>query len=492
MANGSRSFKSDESFLEKISIGAIGTKKVFNKLIEQGHRPIELERGSMSYKIWKSIKIKRIRVPDLLCVNCGIRIESRAKTKLEITMSHSKSDKERSWDFGLNNEDYVALVKCKKSGERPIDWEASDFIQYIKVSHLRDTYKKKLINEINPKGAEEGFESRITWSSAISSSNGKISDINTAKKRIQFKRLNDDRTISLSLLKKDIEIQPLVNIGDKISENEIIASVVPIVKYFQCKPKVSENHYISLFQSKSLSERYAAAKSLSYFKIKKEALNSLIHTLNDSDEHIYIRLESAATLSRNNVKDGYKFIEDCLKSGHPVDKLEAIIVLGEINTKNSFKLLAKCLLDNNQHPEIRAGAAWSLGELGHKGSLPILIESFNAIEKSIKIEAARSLAKLSQKNCIEILNKLPKVNSDQKQGIAWAAAKAKGFSINNLLPNLTDKESRQWIAYILGMQNKEDYFNDIEKLKNKDPEVYFAVTVLWKILSSWIYGLEEY
>src|SRR3990167_2472148 len=88
-------FKTDESFLEKISIGAIGTRKAFDDLKRKGHTPIELERGSMNYKIWKRIKIKRIRVPDILCVNCGIRIESRAKSKFEISMSHSTSDPDR-------------------------------------------------------------------------------------------------------------------------------------------------------------------------------------------------------------------------------------------------------------------------------------------------------------------------------------------------------------------------------------------------------------
>src|SRR2546427_10221655 len=80
-----RSFKSDESFLEKISIGAIGTRRVFENLKKQGHHPLELERGSMSFKIWKTVKIKRIRVPDILCVRCGRRVESRAKTKFEVS-----------------------------------------------------------------------------------------------------------------------------------------------------------------------------------------------------------------------------------------------------------------------------------------------------------------------------------------------------------------------------------------------------------------------
>ena len=69
-----RSFKTDESFLEKLAIGATGTCAVFNDLKRQGHRPIELERGSLGFKIWKSIKIKRLRVPDILCLACGTRI----------------------------------------------------------------------------------------------------------------------------------------------------------------------------------------------------------------------------------------------------------------------------------------------------------------------------------------------------------------------------------------------------------------------------------
>ena len=32
----------------------------------------------------------------------------------------------------------------------------------------------------------------------------------------------------------------------------------------------------------------------------------------------------------------------------------------------------------------------------------------------------------------------------------------------------------------------------MEILRAQDSEVYFAATVLWQIMSSWIYNLEEY
>lgn len=61
-------------------------------------------------------------MPDILCVACGRRVESRAKTTFEISMSHSLSDPKRGWDYGLNDSDFVALVICRRVSDRPIDW----------------------------------------------------------------------------------------------------------------------------------------------------------------------------------------------------------------------------------------------------------------------------------------------------------------------------------------------------------------------------------
>ena len=70
-------FKRDWSFLDKITMGSVGTKRVIEILNAEGHQIIELERYCTSNKIW-STKIKRLRIPDLLCLRCGKRIESRA------------------------------------------------------------------------------------------------------------------------------------------------------------------------------------------------------------------------------------------------------------------------------------------------------------------------------------------------------------------------------------------------------------------------------
>jgi len=482
MANR-RAFKSDVSFLEKISLGAVGTQRVFEHLRNQGHNPLELERGSMSFKIWKKIKIKRIRVPDILCVSCGRRVESRAKTTFEISMSHSLSDPERGWDYGLNDSDFVALVISKRVSDRPIDWRVDELVQYISVRDLRSAQRNNLIVLVKPKGAEEGFEARISWPAAVAKSAGIIESV--TNDRIQYRRENDGRMITLSLSKQGLNLNPLVREGDAISENQVLAAVIPVVKQFPCSRKTGQEYYIAQLSSSSLSDRYTAVKALSTFP-SESVSKALIDKVNESNEHIYVRLEAAAGLARHNEEQGWSFVKQCLTDDYLQNRLEAVIVLGEIPNDTSCRLLCSVLT------EIRAGAAWALGELDNNLALSVLIDSFSAVDEGIRIEAARALAKLASRFTGEIVKEFPRAAPDKRPGIAWALSKSGKFKLEDLLNALVDEDTRHWVSYILGTQDQQRYIDQIEKLKARDSEVYFAVTVLWKIMTRWVYNLEEY
>jgi hypothetical protein len=475
------SFKTDESFLEKIAIGAIGTRRVFQNLQQLGHNPIELERGSMSYKLWKKIKIKRIRVPDILCVDSGTRIESRAKTNLEISMSHSLSDPERGWD-------YVALVHCDRSGDKPIDWVADEMVQYVSVRSLREKARQDEVYYVKPKGAQEGFESRITWPAAIASADGTIKS--SSDKLLQFCRANDQRTITLRLGKKGISMTPLVNVGDRVRQNQVLASVVPVAQTFPSNP-VSDSYYTDKLIGTALSERYAAAKALAFFQTP-HALHSLKQRLGDTNEHIYVKLEAAASLARFDQPEGYQFIETCLSDTYLQNVLESVIVLAEIKTPKSCDLLCSVLASDVEDAEIRAGAAWALGELNNKAALDALVASFSSLEPAIKVEAARALAKLSQNFAPDVVDRFRASTPVTRPGIAWALARSPKLKLVDLLPSLGNDDSRQWVSYIVGFQGEARYIEEIEKLRAADPQVYFATTVLWKILTSWIHNLTEY
>ncbi|MEW6687187.1 MAG: HEAT repeat domain-containing protein [Candidatus Edwardsbacteria bacterium] len=488
MANR-RSFKSDTSFLEKISAGAIGSQQVFENLRNQGHQPIELERGSMSFKIWRNIKIKRIRVPDLLCVTCGHRVESRAKSNFEISMSHSVSDPERGWDYGLNDNDFVALVVCKQVGNKPIDWLAEKLVQYISVKELRLALRDKNAIYMSPKGVGEGFETRIIWPSAVASSAGFIKAV--TKDYIQYHRQTDNRTITMRLQKKGLPMKPLVEVGDEVVPNQVCAAVIPVAKGFPCSPSINYTYYLDRLSSPSLSDRYAAAKALSVFK-QPVISRKLLIKVKDPNEHIYVRLEAAASLARYNDEQGWMFIEQCLADEYLQNRLEAVIILAEIPADISRLILSNVLKDNNQHPEIRAGAAWALGELRNKSALSDLIDSFSAVNENIRIEAARSLAKLASDYTPEIMREFPMAAREKRPGIAWALSKSGKFKLKDLLESLVDNDARHWVAYILGTQEQQRYIHEIELLKARDAEVYFAATVLWKIMTSWVYDLEEY
>lgn len=484
-----RGFKSDTSFLEKISMGAIATRRVFDHLQEQGHQPLELERGSMSFKIWKNIKIKRIRVPDLLCVTCGCRVESRAKTKLEISMSHSFSDQERGWDYDLHESDFVALVICRRVGEGPVDWKADELVQYVSVRDLRHAESNNQIIFMEPKGAEEGFESRVTWPAAIATSAGTVESV--TDHRIQYRR-QDRRVITIPLSRKHgIILQPLVVPGEIIAENQVLAAVMPVYRHFGCSTPVGEAYYIERLSRLSLSDRYASAKALSTL-FSANASSALLAKLNQEDENIYIKLEAAISLARHGNEAGWAFLSSRLSDDYLQNRLEAVIALGEIQSDRACELLSSVLSDEKQHPEIRSGAAWALGEQRSDSVLDALINSFSALHAEIRIEAARALAKLATQFSDRLVDKFSQAMPDQRVGIAWALSKAGAFKVDDLLRVLVDEDARHWVAYILGTQAQQQYITHLETLRQQDPEVYFAVTVLWKIMASWVYNLEEY
>lgn len=481
-----RSFKTDESFLEKIAIGATGTNQVFSDLTKQEHHPIELERGSLSFKIWKQIKIKRVRVPDILCIHCARRVESRAKTSFEISMSHSLADPVRGWDYGLDNNDFVALVACRRVGKRPIDWQADAGVQYISVKELRAVQANEDVEIVKPKGAGEGFEVRIKWPAVIAKTPGTISML--TEDRIQYRRRDDNRTITL---RKRPRLKPLVTIGEVVSANRILAADVDVTLRFPCDKSATAAHYITLLASFSLSERYGAAKALSFFE-SPDVFTALLGKISEKDENIYVKLEAAAALARHGYEEGWTFIQERLKDQYLENRLEAVIILGEIVNDVSCHLLINVLSEKEQHAEIRAGAAWALGELHNTLALPALIQSFVAIEESIRIEAARALAKLAVSYTPELVEHFSESSEETRPGIAWALSRSGQFTLEDLLGTLVDNDARHWVAYILGSQDQQAYVQKIEQLKQRDPEVFFAVTVLWKIMNSWVYNLETY
>jgi hypothetical protein len=292
-------------------------------------------------------------------------------------------------------------------------------------------------------------------------------------------------------LNRRAKLTPCVVVGDRVRQHQIVASVVPVSTSFPCAGGAGLQTYLDLTRSTSLSDRYTAAKALRRFG-DEAAKEALLSRLQDEREHVYVRLEAAAGLLARGRAEGRNFFAATLGDDYLERRLEAVIVLGEVATPDAVRLLIGTLADPAQPAGIRAGAAWALGATGDREALPPLIESFKALETEVKIEAARALANLGRRYRDDLVTAFPRATAEQRPGVAWALSKAGGVTIGELLGAFVDDDARHWVAYVLGTQDPARLVAEIEDLARRDPEVYFAVTVLWKILASWVYGLEEY
>lgn len=487
-------FKSDDSFLRKLAVGAAGTNATISRLKSLGFSPIELERGSTGFKIWKKIKIKRVRVPDILCLDTGLRVKSRGKTKLEISMSHSLNDPRRAWDAGLRDDDLVSIVVFAQNDDSPIDLQQVSPVHFIRVSEMRQAFAAGQVSITQPKGVEEGSEIRVMWTCAAAKQKAVVSEVETTRISLIPSPPARRQIIQLSRSRGKMNLAPQVKVGDTVDANQIVAAVAPVYTTLHCPPLVEEDYFLDKLTSVNLSERYAAAKALRYrgFTMAQPALQA---RMNDTDEDIYVKLEAAAALAAYDDLVAWAFLEHQLHS--PVmlvpleTQLETIIVLSEIPKAHSERLLIEVLQDRNRDDELRAGAAWALGQFVSTTAATALVDTFNANVLEIKVEAVRSLLRIASPQIPHLTELLTTGDPAKRDGIAWALARTGKFNPAELLKD-ADDNLRGWITYMVGYGKENFTQADVEAICQADPEVYFAASVLWQILASWVNELREY
>jgi hypothetical protein len=487
-------FKSDDSFLRKLAVGAAGTNATIDRLKAMRFNPIELERGSTGFKIWKKIKIKRVRVPDVLCLNTGLRFESRGKTKLEISMSHSLNDPKRAWDAGMRDDDLVSIVVFEQNDDSPVDLKQVSPVHFISVKDMRKAFAADQVSITQPKGVEEGSEIRVMWTCAAANQRSVVFAVESGK--VSLTPIPDARrqSIQLSRSKGKITLLPQVKVGDAVEANQIVAAVVPVKTVLQSPPPVGEAYFTDKLTSVNLSERYAAAKALRYrgYRNAKPMLES---RMSDTDEDIYVQLEAAAALAAYDDPKGWEFMENKLRS--PVmtvpleTQLETVIVASEIPKERSERLLIDVLQDSRRDDELRAGAAWALGQFASATSATALVDTFNSSPLEIKVEAARALLRIAEPQVSHLVGLLRSSDPTKRDGLSWVLARTGKFNPADMVAG-NDENLRRWVSYIVGYGKEKFLQADVEAICKADPEVYFAASVLWQIVASWVNDLREY
>jgi hypothetical protein len=354
-------FKTDTSFLRFLSMGARAVHRAMVILAEQGFHPIELERYCGSNKIWAT-KVKRLRLPDVLCVNTGLRVEVRAKTDLKIRMSDAPQNPARTWDAGNRDDDVVAFVACFDAVDGP---EPAQNAVFFTIRSLRDSVEHSKLGP--PKSASEGAERDRTWPAVIPSRDGRVLEVTPEKIIVGF---NDGegpaRRQTYTLRGKT----PYFSHGETFTAETTILAGAPASLADLRLPL--RRRYVPLddLASPAPVDRYAAVKALRFREDPQAQVIPALEDLLERETEDRVALEAAGTAAAFDSELGRDRISQLIwhNEDRPDLRMEAVFILTELGlnpfTRQQLNRIARDPVFEGQ--EARQAAVWGLGKAGLK------------------------------------------------------------------------------------------------------------------------------
>jgi HEAT repeat protein len=466
--------KPDSSFFRKIALGAMDTK------------------------LWKDVKRKRVRVPDLVCELCGLRIESRAKARPDLSMSHSSSDHERAWDFGMVNADVIAFPVCKAGEDEQwsagrlqepvsywhernwIRWHARGAVNYVRVARFRAVSQ----DGSTTKGVTEGSETSVTWRAWFSSRDGFVESV--TGQRITTVRASDGHRYTRTVPE---ELRITVAPGEEIALNQILASRVrPETDDLRCPGVWPEGHLSQLLASRERTQRFTGVK-LARLRRKDSVWTTVASLERDHEEDMYIRLEAAAYLVAVRGESAEHLFAPYLASPDQQIRLEAVISLGEAGTDEGVRMLS-AILDGDQRPYFaRSAAAWSLSRIGGLEACSRLVRAFGDVDQDLREEALEGIVSLDSDAGPVLLAGLQEMEPAIAAGYAEALRQHGAVSdetLRELTAQLTSGTPSVWAVWLVGHLPRERLAGAVADLQETAPELHYAITLLWSFVESWI------
>ena len=350
-------FKEDADFARFVSMGAVGAAAVAHHLsTEHGHRMIELERYAMANKVWQT-KVKRLRLPDLLCVRCGLRVEARAKSKLGIVLSHSDTPG-REWDAGgMRDHDLYAFLRADLDTFPP----RTGLPAYFEAHALRST--EQHARRSAPKAASEGSEITLTWPCWVPSASGRLLEIDEDDRIVYSGTGDRKRAYWQWRAWKGQRIVYTDADGLFVGRDTIVAGIVPPPESSDCPGDAWDPG--TDIESSDDVDRYAGIKA-SGATLRTDLQDALSAVAEERSIDWRIRLEAAVSLARfDGNRWGHMivdFVDDAAAT--PEQRMEAVLAASELPASAASDALFGVASDVSHHAELRAAAAWGLGQGG--------------------------------------------------------------------------------------------------------------------------------
>ncbi len=492
--------KPDSSFFRKIAIGAVGSRAICIDLSTHGHNMVELERGSTETKLWKDVKRKRVRIPDLVCTRCGQRAESRAKTKAELSMSHSLTDQERAWDFGMVESDYIGFPVCEAIDEKYwsagrlqsdasywhernwVRWQLTGKINYFRVA----TFRGSPHTRVSTKGVTEGSETSVSWNAVFASRDGPVEKLDGHKMTI--KRTSDGHR-STRTIPPAYEL--LVEEGDTVELNQVIAGLIkPLTTgELACPGHLPSAYIAQLLESRERTQRFTGVK-LARLRHEPQYRDPVTELCADQEEDVYIRLEGISYLTAACGASARELFTPYLQSVDPQTKLESVNALGEAANANAIELLSEILDDSDQPYFVRSATAWSLSKVGHIDAAKRLVKAFADIDHNIREEALEGIVSIGGLGIPLLLEGLRQVNPDIAAGCAEALRQQQRALPDEMVAQLASRakelQSAPWAVWLLGQLPREQVLHTIADVQDSAPALHYALSLLWAFTESWI------
>lgn len=432
-------FKDKASFLKFITMGAAGTSTAIRELDSQyRHSIIELERYSSSNKIWNT-KIKRFRLPDLLCVNCGLRFEVKTKSNLQIKMSHSETNVERAWNAGLRQEDIIVFLANIGLSD---SIQISPILNCFNVNSLNSTVDQAILGP--PKSGAEGSERDLTWATWTAPNNGNVVEVNENQIKVQY---DQGRKYTYTLRGK----ASYVRAGDTFQGNKEMLAGLPSAKYTtQCRGRVWEPDLLDT--TISTIDLYAAIKCLAHRNDHGQINNLIIFT---AHEDIRLRLEAMGALARLGNNIGIELLRNYATNAlSPTEYvMESVFILTEVNTPAAIIAL-EYIFDNSNHIEVKSACIWNLCTKMSSISKALSNLHLRNNEVAQHIVAGLSLAISGSEDTILLLNALN--THSNIASILEIVVRAKNICLNSVLiktNSLTDESLKMNLIQALSLHS---------------------------------------
>lgn len=399
--------KEDAVFARYLTMGAHAAEAVARDLERHGHSIIELERYAKANKVW-GIKVKRLRLPDLLCIRCGRRFESKGKSKLEIKLSHSKTTGREWYAGGMRLDDVFAFVRVALvDGDGSVEIGADvGRPVYVTRQALHDAEASMIAG--GRKAASAGSESDVSWPAWAPSYAGVVvksedpspspslfaADAGAASRRVIRVKKETGRLAAYRLTWPELYLYRVP--GESFAPGDLVAGCVSPANV-ACSGVVwdweRDLHTGVQEQNQGRKDdRYAAIKA-SRFLDTSAAEGEMRALAENQSTDWRLRLEAAASLTTVNAERWIRVI--AARAGDVAarleEQMEAVFVLSELEHQDATAALASVARPvKGRHPEVRAAAVWGLG-LGARRSLDEVAQFLDDAVDTVALHAAAVL-----------------------------------------------------------------------------------------------------